>query len=319
MGNLTSTADGKRLVFNKWSVQRSVYVADLSSGKPQSTTPRRLTLSDGQEYPAAWAPDSNTIVFVSNRLGTWGIFKQSIDTDEAQTLLTGFRDRVEARISPDGRWILCQLFTSLTSGQLIRIPLTGGDPQLVLTLMTAPEESPMMGARAHEPPRCSRSPATLCAIGERTADGQQLVLTAFDPIKGRGSELIRVRVDPTAAYKWDLSPDGTRIAILQRSGRQINVVPLDGRESYQIAVNGWRSLETLDWDADGKGWFASGAMQGNSVMLHVDLKGNAHTLWKQPGEQEGGTDIYAIPSPNNRHLAIYGWTSNSNMWMMENL
>ena len=95
----------------------------------------------------------------------------------------------------------------------------GGDPQPVLTLTTAPEESPWMGARAHEPPRCSRPPASLSAIAERTADGQQLVLTAFDPIKGRGSELIRVRTDPAAAYKWDLSPDGTRIAILQRSGR----------------------------------------------------------------------------------------------------
>lgn len=317
VGPLTSTADGKRLVFNKWSVQRSVYIADLASGKPHSTTPRRLTLSDGQEYPAAWTSDSNTIVFVSNRLGTWGIFKQSPGEEEAQALVTGLPNRVEAGISPDGHWILYQSFSSLTSGRLTRIPLAGGEPQPVLTLLTAPEESPWMGARAHEPPRCSRSPATLCAIAERTADGQHLIFTAFDPIKGRGSELTRFRIDPAAAYKWDLSPDGTRLAILQRADHGIQILPLNGDAPYRIAVRGWRSLETLDWDAHGTGLFTSGATQGNSVLLYIDLKGNSFTLWKQPGEQEGGTDVYAIPSPDSRHLAVYGWTSNSNMWMME--
>jgi hypothetical protein len=37
-------------------------------------------------------------------------------------------------------------------------------------------------------------------------------------------------------------------------------------------------------------------------------------LW----EQEGGLGISALPSPDGRHLAIRGWSVNSNIWMIEN-
>lgn len=56
----------------------------------------------------------------------------------------------------------------------------------------------------------------------------------------------------------------------------------------------------------------------SSVLLYVDLQGNAAVLWEQPYEQEGNNDIYAIPSPGGRHLAMFGWTRNSNRWMLEN-
>jgi len=77
----------------------------------------------------------------------------------------------------------------------------------------------------------------------------------------------------------------------------------------------------VNWAVDGKGLFLSAVRQGSSVLLHVDVQGKANILWEQPGEQEGEQegqlDTYALPSPDGRHLAMLGWTLNSNMWLME--
>src|SRR5260370_19234490 len=87
--------------------------------------------------------------------------------------------------------------------KLMRVPIQGGPPQLVMT------------ASIEEWPRCARSPSSLCAIAERTPDRKQIVFTALDPVTGRGRELAKSDTYPTKEYHWDLSPDGTRIALLK--------------------------------------------------------------------------------------------------------
>jgi Tol biopolymer transport system component len=57
-------------------------------------------------YPAAWTADSRAVVFRSYRDGQWRAFKQSLDEDTAESIVTGpGRDVVDARVSPDGAWV----------------------------------------------------------------------------------------------------------------------------------------------------------------------------------------------------------------------
>jgi len=52
-------------------------------------------------------------------------------------------------------------------------------------------------------------------ITERSPDRRQLIFTAIDPVKGRGRELARFDVDdPESDYASDISPDGSRIALI---------------------------------------------------------------------------------------------------------
>ena len=85
----------------------------------------------------------------------------------------------------------------------------------------------------------------------------------------------------------------------------------------------------MKWAADGKGFFVSSATKTGAALLHLDLRGNAHILWEQKGniapwngpftQWLGGPSApWAIPSPDGRHLAIYSWSLNANMWLMEN-
>jgi dipeptidyl aminopeptidase/acylaminoacyl peptidase len=302
-----------------------VYVADLEANGRRITARRRLTLNEGRNYPGAWTTDSKAVVFESYVDGQWRILKQLLDQETSEPMTTREEgDVAEPRVSPDGAWLL---YIALprdggrpsTLRQLMRAPIGGGPPELVLT------------APIYRAPGCARLPATLCVIAERSADLRQLVFTAFDPLKGRGRELIRFDTEATADldYVWDLAPDGTHIAVLKYSAGRIRVFPLDGSPPREILAKSWNTLQSVNWAADGKGFFVSSAANGGSAMLHVDLQGNAHVLWEQRGSIApwniplahwlgGPSAPWVIPSPDGRHLAIYNWDLSANMWVMEN-
>ena len=173
----------------------------------------------------------------------------------------------------------------------------------------------------------------MCAIAERAPDGKQLIFTALDLDKGRGGELTKFLTDPGADYSWDLSPDGTRIAVAKGPGRRIDILSLNGRANGAIMVKGWdigaddrvsNAVEGVDfaWAADGKGLFTAGRSEKSAVLLYVDLRGNAHVLREQKGGHSppvrgGFSGPWGVPSPDGRHLAMMSWSRNSNVWMME--
>ena len=323
------TADGKKLAFRRSTVQSSVYVADLQAGEARINTPRRFTLNEGRDYPAAWTANSKAVIFVSDRNGQWELFRQSLDEDKAQPIAavsTGEAERTEAgefnptvpRMSPDGAWILYSVWPRGSSMvKLMRVPIAGGSPQLVLT-----------ASKGIHSFRCARLPATLCVMAERAQDRRELIFTAFGAVKGRGGGLARfdTKLTPDSTYSWDLSPDGTRIAVLRRSEMTIHILSLSRQTSREIVGKGWRDLQTVDWAADGTGLFVSSVTERGSALLHMDLKGNEQLLWSTNGTIEPSTTTFvggpltpwAIPSPDGHHLAICEWNLSANIWMMEN-
>jgi len=304
------TADSKHLVFRESRIRASVYVADLQAGGTRLTNPSRLTLDEGWNNPAAWTSDGKVFFFYSNRNGESALFKQTLGQDTAESFVTAKKDEAltgGACLSPEGSWLLYQLGKDgdpSSSVRLMRVPITGGTPQSILTINDGGQ-------------MCARSPATLCAIAERSTDRKRLVFTAFDPVKGLGHKLAEFTTEATVAtgdYEWKLSPDGTRVAILKSREGRINILWLNGRAPQEIAVKGWRTLTDANWAADGKSLFVASSTDRGAVLLSVDLQGNARLLW----ENKGGIGTYAVPSPDGRRLALQGFTEDANMWMMEN-
>ena len=182
-----ASADCKRLVFSRVSAQTDVYVGDLEKGGARlKTPPRRLTLDERNDRPSAWTPDSKAVLFISDRSGHYHIYKQALDQDSAKPFVVTPQVDWNARLSPDGEWVIYDSFANLkgsslkemevrTSGasQVKRVPVSDGPSQLVLT------------AHGYFDHRCARAPATLCLVGEETEDQKHLVFTAFDPVKGQ--------------------------------------------------------------------------------------------------------------------------------------
>jgi eukaryotic-like serine/threonine-protein kinase len=305
MDSLSVTREGGRLAFKRWSAERSVYVADFEANKIKIKNLRRLPFNEGMYNPTAWTADSKAVVFDSHRNGQWGLFKLPVDENTAQLIVSGTEteeDFLCPRVSPDGEWVLYQAPPTWMTVHLMRVPITGGVPQPVLTAFMI------------DCVRCAKSPASLCASCEETPNHRQLVFTAFDPVKGRGPELTRFDVDdPNDFYGFDTSPDGTSIAVLQYGTGSIHILSLKGQATQTFTVKNWNNA--MDWAADGKGLFVSRATQRGSALLQVDLRGNTHVLWDQPGDFEGSV---GLPSPDGRRLMMTRSTFSSNMWMLEN-
>jgi hypothetical protein len=158
-----------------------------------------------------------------------------LPADAGTNFQRGSNVPLSARTSADGTWILYWMHPTENDSspdyggptlRLMRIPVTGGHPELVLT------------ARLNNF-WCASSPSTLCVFAERTPDRKALVFTAFDPVRGKGQELSRFATDPNAEYgNWSLSPDGKQIGIIKTGGNHIFLLPLDGSAVRDITV-GW--------------------------------------------------------------------------------
>ncbi len=307
-GQLSATADGKRLTVTKAIDQAQVYLGELAAGDTRLSPPRQLTNDEASDYPYAWTADSKTVLFMSERNGTWGIFKQGINEDTAESLVSGSQNAGLPRLSPDGTWVMYEAYPRTTTPStvaLMRIPANGGVPEHVVDIMSDGDFG------------CAIAPASLCVLVEPSQDQKQLTLTAFDPVKGRGKVLRTIQTDPSAGWPTQvLSPDGTTLA-LSRAGEaeiHIHLLSLSGGSDREITVKGWPNLAGLDWATDGKGFYVGSVSPQGRTLLYVDLKGNARVLWQLKG---AAGQIWGLPSPDGRYLAILGSAVSSNVWMLE--
>ena len=109
--------------------------------------------------------------------------------------------------------------------------------------------------------------------------------------------------------------DGSRIATTPSAAGPIYIYSLRGQAAQKIQAKGWNNLLSFAWAADGNSLFLVAGVRGGRVVLHLDLQGNTHVLWENLG---GSGETLVKPSPDGHYLAMQSWTTNGNMWMMEN-
>ena len=319
---LGASADGRRLTFRTVLTQHSVYEGDLDKEGRSLGGVRRLTFGLGRDdFPRAWTPDAKSVIFDSNRNGKWEVFKQASDEISDEPYLQGVDDEFSPRMSPDGRWLLYldrpRNWHEPEPVQLMRVPASGGSPQLVLEASNFSE----WGLRFECPHRAGAS----CVLAQR--EGGEIVFRAFDPSKPSGSpssEISRISVDPNRRISWCVSPDGSRLAWVASDGQEAAVhfltVALDshGREfassERQVALKGWSHLHAISWSADGNGWYVTTRLPESWTLLYATVEGRTQTLWHGSGEY--APDSW--PSPDGRHLAFSQENADSNVWLLEN-
>jgi DNA-binding winged helix-turn-helix (wHTH) protein/Tol biopolymer transport system component len=133
MEALSSTADGRRLLFESSTDQSYVYVGRLAAdGKLEN--PRRLTPDERYNTPYAWTADSKSVIFRSDRTGSFSIYKQALDQDVPELIPTGSGNPLLDRVSQDGTWLIYAVLPNADSTgeyRLMRTPLAGGPPQVI--------------------------------------------------------------------------------------------------------------------------------------------------------------------------------------------
>ena len=186
--------------------------------------------------------------------------------------------------------------------RLMRIPISGGAPEMVLQ---AAREASVRCAPGHSP----------CILSEPDRANGELVFSSFDPQRGRIAELIRLAADPAGLPAWDLSPDGSTLAIvdLDEHKDQIRLVELESGSARAVSSGRSARLSGISWSADGRGWFVTSSSAREAAILHVSLTGVVSKLWTT--STSVGTPL---ASPDGRNLAFVVSAYNSNAWSIEN-
>ena len=314
LDSLHVSADGSRLVLLKGEFGHNVFVADLKEGGKRLQDVRRLTLVGRASYAHAWTPDSQAVVFESYHDGHHQIFKQRIDQRVAEPLVMGKETVTAGRFSPDGKWVLYLVGPIGIAHKLMRMPVSGGLPELVLNV-------PNLGNYY-----CTMLPVDLCVAAVR--EGKQLVFYAFDPEKKLSpegtpqSDLREVARTDYEPNDWGLSPDGTRIAMVRPDDREgrIHILTLSSaprhiaQGTHDVVVAGRSGFSTLNWAADGRGWYvANPSVVGEARFFYIDPEGRA-TVLKSP---ESVLPPWGVPSPDGQHLALMNSEISRNAWLIE--
>jgi len=127
--------DGQSILF---CYQGDIYRVAASGGPAVP-----LTISDSYDYAPVWSPDGTMVAFASDRYGNFDVFVMPSTGGEATRLTYHSAAEIPSSFTADGRRVLFtaarqDLVTNIqfpmgTFSELYSVPVTGGDPALVLT------------------------------------------------------------------------------------------------------------------------------------------------------------------------------------------
>ena len=303
--SLSCSSDNKTAVAVLWRGQPDTYTAEVNALDNRLTDVRRLTFSSKQDYPHAWTPDSRAVIFESDRLGSFAIFKQAIDQKTPELIVHTAAQSVLAQVTPDGRWILYDSIGGKAAAgawTLMRVPLNGGRPEPV----------PIGGALDEF--RCPLAGKNGCVLRETRAD-QDFIYYALDPVRGKGEELARRKWAPSVLGDWDVSPDGHVLAIPSHdpADTRILLLPLkcagSSLKPREIVLKNVGTLWSTVWSANGRGLYVAARDQPEASLLYVpEAGGPTRVLLKTRGL------TWAVPSPDSKRLAFWQATPDQNIW-----
>src|SRR5579864_661549 len=304
--SISASVDGKRIVYVKGVPQPDVYVAKLqASGAVEE--PQRLTLDDRQDLPFDWTTDNKSVIFISDRTGTFSIYKQSIGQTMPELLLSGSQQLMGPRLSPDGTQLLYLANPSWADPHfevpLMSIPLTGGPAREIAR------------AKWITNLQCARAPASACVYSVIT--DAALTFFRFDSVHGNGTRILQIKDELAQAYNWSLSPDGTTLAIAKgkwgSNEPRIRLVSLDGAPERSLSIHEWPGIASLDWASDSKSLWASTPGEKENALLRIDLRGNVRVVWRPKNATVG----WAIPSRDGKYVALNVHSGSANVSMLE--
>ena len=285
---VTLFAEHSTPIYPQPAIADTIHIVTVAS---PDLAEQRITATEGVNIPAGFAPDGS-LLYVSDRIGRAGLYIQPMESEAGRLLTDDAGITGHARLTPDGAAILFTVAPSLLSSshRIMRMSLSGGAPQEVLS-----------GHFLDGGARCAVAPAMLCAIAERHDDGKHVMFSAFNPISGRGRELARVNGEDFRELRWDLSPDGTRIAVADARGSQIRILLLGGPAAEHIRVSDAYGLGQVSFTSDSRGVIVPRTNGDGTSLLSISLRGDAHLLWEQPG----ATAMAGLASPDGQSVAVW--------------
>jgi DNA-binding winged helix-turn-helix (wHTH) protein/Tol biopolymer transport system component len=301
---MSGTADGKRLVVWRIREPAQAFLSDYDKETRQWSEPRRLILDANENLAYAWTADGKAVFFISNRNGTWKLFKQAIDETSPEVLVER-RSLMTPRLSADGTHVLYMSLVkpddTSSPAQIISMPIAGGTPRVVV------QGKGIMNYQ------CATAPSTLCLLGQIDEAGTT-TFRAFDLENGEGRKLLKIQ-DWFDNGNWSLSPDGSKVAMALDQNR-IRFFSIATGEFRDVTVKDW-PLAGVDWGTDSQTLFMpSHSPAGDPVILEVNRTGKAKVVLRGKPNIDFG---WMIQSPDSRHAIVGEYIpTDNNAWIVSN-
>lgn len=315
------SADGKQMVFLRNNIAPTVYLAQVDPKTKSLDQLERLTLDESVSRPYEWTPDGTALLYISNRDGEFHIFRQRLGAASPELLVDGHDNPNIMRLNPDGTRILYMSEAS-RAGRTGASPVehTAGFDSEKVRVMSAPVSGGVgkfvLEADGMNNFQCARAPSTFCLFSRFTKDA--LAFVQFDSATGEMKDLFQTNDSGWQSYNWTLSPDGKLLALCKDArvslDAEVRLIPTDGGAERKIHLNEWIGISAIDWAADGKSFWASATLRGEThALVNIDMHGDI-----KPVLQDGKPYVgWGIQSRDGKHLAIWQATGGSNVWMLE--
>ena len=229
--------DGRMIAFARYT---SRFVTDLYVTPVGGGQERRLTSEHHDIAGLSWAGDNRTIVFSSNRLGSYGLWKISVDGSEPAFIPTNSRRATEPSVSKDGTWLSytdSNVNVDLWRTSLQQAAGDGGGPERLIS-----------SSRQSNSPRYSPDGKKITFISDRSGNWE--VWTA----NSDGSspvQLTNFRGPWVGAPHW--SPDSRTIAFDARpeGNSAIFLMNAEGGRARRMENNRFEE-KMASWSHDGR-------------------------------------------------------------------
>ena len=213
---------------------------------------QRLTTDTWDKHLNGWGSDNRTIYFCSNRNGRYGVYKQDIHQQAAESVVSGPEDYSNAQLSADG-------------ASLLYTATANPGPSGMIRLMSVPVQgaTPLVLASGDYGYRCALPPSTSCALSEVKQDQTRFHL--LDPKRGPAAEPFK---SASKVSDWSLSPDGQQIALVEDNDKsQVQILSLSKGTDRRLDLGKWTTLQSIAWSTDGRGLYVTAFLPSKRCCL----------------------------------------------------
>jgi DNA-binding winged helix-turn-helix (wHTH) protein/Tol biopolymer transport system component len=280
-----------------------VFYATLRAPGPTLANITRITGHSQSNFPHAWTPNADAVIFDNSNSGGSTISKQRLGTVKMELVAKLPEKAAMAEFTPDGKWIMFMEFIGWPSRVIgvFSVPADGGTPQQLSVAGTIDEF------------HCPVASKGTCVMRE-TLGNKQFVFYALDPVHGMGPELGRMDWMPTTLGDWSISPDSSTVAMANHDpahpGIQLTTFAAGAASrTSSIPVLGFGTILEPTWSSDGKGFFVESKTVTGYDLLYVNLDGHVRLLRESP------IPIWGVPSRDDRKLAFPAQTVSINVWV----
>jgi acylaminoacyl-peptidase len=319
--------DGSQVVFVRRSVDvmRDRYRSGLWMVPHGGGETRPLGESGANESSPRWSPDGRKLLFLSDRNGKPQLFLRWMDSGQVAQLTFGSESPADPAWSPDGRWIAFSMAVPDPTEPFVKMPAKpegaewNREPNTIRRLIyrrdgagyleEAHSQLFVLPVEGGTPRQLTRGPRDHGGPLAWSPDGRSIVFGAnlveepdLDPLESEIHEIsladgsirtLTSRNGPDAGPA--LSPDGRQIAWLgfedREQGYQVTRLYLmarDGSGQREITTGLDRDIESLQWDAEGKGLYFLYDDAGNTRLAHTTLAGKLSDLARDVGGTSHG-------------------------------